>query len=122
MRLYVYDSYAIIEYLKDNASFVRYFEEFQGMTTMFNLVEVYYCMLREEGKERADVAFDTFYPMLIQPPTKTLTRAMILKLKHKKKKLSYADCIGYQLALDRDLKFLTGDQQFKEMDNVEFVT
>jgi len=41
--------------------------------------------------------------------------------KEKAKKISYVDAIGYQIALEKNLKFLTGDKQFKEMKNVEFV-
>ena len=35
--------------------------------------------------------------------------------------LSYVDYIGYILAKQRNVKFLTGDKEFENMDNVEFV-
>jgi len=35
--------------------------------------------------------------------------------------LSYADCIGYVYAVRNNLKFLTGDEQFKDLLGVEFV-
>ena len=46
---------------------------------------------------------------------------MKFRLKNKKMDLSYADCIGYIYACENNLKFLTGDEKFKDMDNVEFV-
>ena len=36
-------------------------------------------------------------------------------------KLSFIDCIGYYLAKKNKAKFLTGDEKFKNMENVEFV-
>jgi predicted nucleic acid-binding protein len=46
---------------------------------------------------------------------------MKFRLKEKAKRLSYVDAIGYQLALEKNAKFLTGDKEFKGMKNVEFV-
>ena len=37
------------------------------------------------------------------------------------RKLSYIDCIGYLVAIKSNLKFLTGDRQFENRTNVEFV-
>jgi predicted nucleic acid-binding protein len=43
------------------------------------------------------------------------------QLKHKKQKLSYVDCLGYVSAKEKGLIFLTGDIQFRDISNVEFV-
>ena len=43
------------------------------------------------------------------------------KYKNKKMKLSYADCIGYITAQENNMKFLTGDKDFKSIKGVEFV-
>ena len=51
----------------------------------------------------------------------TIFDAMKFRLKRKNQNLSYADCIGYTLAGKHNLKFLTGDKEFKNMENVEFV-
>jgi len=37
---------------------------------------------------------------------------------NKNKKLSYVDCIGYIMAKSRNIRFLTGDEQFK---NAKFI-
>jgi uncharacterized protein len=44
---------------------------------------------------------------------------MDLKTKHRK--LSIPDAIGYTIAKRLEIKFLTGDEDFKNYDNVEFV-
>jgi len=43
---------------------------------------------------------------------------MDLKTKHRK--LSIPDVIGYIIAKKYSVKFLTGDEDFKDLDNVEF--
>lgn len=121
MTVFFYDSYAVIEYLNDNPLFVPYFEEHTGILTIFNLVEIYYSVLSEKGKEKADIVFDTLYPITVEPTGDSIKRAMIFRLQHKKKKLSYADCIGYEIARERNILFLTGDIQFEKMDNVKYL-
>ncbi len=46
---------------------------------------------------------------------------MRLRLKAGKTSLSYADALGYHLAKKLGMKFLTGDDAFKHLPNVEFV-
>jgi hypothetical protein len=46
---------------------------------------------------------------------------MHFKLQNRGKKFSYTDSIGYLISLRNRIKFLTGDKQFRDMPNVEFV-
>jgi len=46
---------------------------------------------------------------------------MKFRKKNKKRNLSYTDCIGYVYATENDLIFLTGDKEFENLENVEFV-
>jgi len=50
---------------------------------------------------------------------KYVKEAMTLKISNKK--LSIPDAIGYTIAKNKKLKFVTGDDDFKNMKNVEFV-
>ena len=50
-----------------------------------------------------------------------MVAATEFKIEHAKKELSWADCIGYAIAQQEGLKFLTGDSQFKGMPHVKFV-
>ena len=38
-----------------------------------------------------------------------------------KRNVSMTDCVGYILAKQLGIKFLTGDKEFEHLDNVEFV-
>lgn len=120
---YFYDSYALIEYINANPSFKKYFQELGGITTKLNLMELYYAILKDVNKEKADCAFDSLLPLTVEISDETLKQAMSLRLKLKQQKVdaSYVDAIGYQLSLEMGIKFLTGDKDFKGLKSVEFV-
>src|SRR5438128_863953 len=44
-----------------------------------------------------------------------------LQLRRKKLNLSYADALGYTVAVRPGLRFLTGDEEFETLDDVEYV-
>ncbi len=121
MTDFFYDSYPIIEYINDNPKFIRYFEEHDGILTLLNVLEVYYAALRDLGKEKADTVLNTIYPLIVHPSKEIIQKAMAFRLEQKRKNLSYADCIGYILAKELKIMFLTGDEQFRGLQNVEFV-
>ncbi len=121
MTIYFYDSYAVIEYMNDNSRFVSYFEEHTGMLSLLNVLEVYYSVLSDAGKEKADIVLDTLWPLIVIPSKDSVKQAMEFRREHKKSNVSYANCLGYVLALQRGVKFLTGDIQFRSLKNVEFV-
>ena len=121
MAEYFYDTYALIEYVNANKNFKKYFQEHIGVTNKLNLMELYYAMLKDISKEKAETAYESFLPITAEIEDRTIKNAMCFRLKEKARKLSYVDVAGYQIALEKGIKFLTGDKQFKEMKNVEFV-
>ena len=87
-------------------------------------MELYYASLRDSNEETAERDYETFVPAEVEIPEKTLKNAMKKRLEFQQKKkmnISYVDAIGYQYALENNLKFLTGDREFKGVENVEFV-
>ena len=46
---------------------------------------------------------------------------LISKAENPEKKLSYVDCIGYTIAWQRNIPFVTGDIAFREMPNVYYL-
>lgn len=123
MEIFFADSYAIIDYLKGNKKFEKYFEENEIITTRLNLMEVYYSALLDATEELAEKYYDLFLGKCTGLEDETIKKAMQtrLKLKREKKNISYVDAIGCQIALEKNIKFLTGDREFKGMENVEFV-
>jgi len=118
---YFLDTYAIIEYLQGNEAYLPYFEEQDLHTSTLDIIELYYYLLAKKGEKKADELCVPFLAISQNPKPLTIKNAMKFRLEHKKKNLSYADCISYVMAKENGLKFLTGDKEFKGLANVEFV-
>jgi len=121
MSEFFYDSYAIIEYINGNPAYKIYFMGNSGITTLYNIMEVYYSVLKEEGEAKAKEVLQLLSPIVVYPGMEDVEPAMKFRFSHKEKKLSYADCLGYALARKRKLRFLTGDEGFRHLPHVEFV-
>lgn len=117
---YFFDSYAIIEVINQNNSYLKYSNSII-ITNLLHLAEVYYFLLLNYNEKTADYWATKLDFSFLDVTHKTAIKASRFRYKHKKLKLSYADCIGYVLAQENSLKFLTGDRQFKDMQGVEFV-
>ena len=118
---YFFDTYALIEIIKKNMHYSPYIKNISMITTKLNLMEFHYYLLRTFGKKEADSHYDYFIEFTVEISDETIKQANEFKLLHKKRKLSYVDCIGYIIAKSMNMKFLTGDKEFENLDNVEFV-
>ncbi len=114
------DTYALIEMIKGGVNYRDYLT-INIVTTKFNLIELYYNLLHDFNKRVADKYFEFYAGFMIPISVSSIKIGMEFKLTHKKEKLSYVDCIGYALALERGIMFLTGDEKFRNKENVEFV-
>ena len=119
-KVFLADTYALIELLGGNPNYKPYLDHIL-ITTKFNLIELYYHFLHDYGKKIADQYLDLYSKFVISITYSSIKDAMEFKLKHKAEKLSYVDCVGYALALELGIRFLTGDEKFKNKSNVEFV-
>ena len=118
---YFFDSYAFFEIIGGNKNYLHFSKNIGIITTRLNLLELHYGLLKIYGKETADKYYDQYTSFAIEIDDDILKKASSLKAALRKKKLSYIDCVGYITALSRGVKFLTGDKEFKDLENVEFV-
>ena len=116
---YFFDTYAVIELIEGNLRYAPY-KEGPATLTIFNLAEIYWVALNRLGIEQADV-FREYRPAAVEIDDDTLKEAIKFRKLHKKRGLSYADCVGYIYAKRHSMKFLTGDKEFQDLPNVEFV-
>ncbi len=121
MNKYFYDSYAIIEFIRGNNKFETYFKNHEGITNLYNFMEVYYAILKEGGNEKAKIFLESLKNLLYTPNLEHVEESMNFRYKNKKLKFSYADCLGYIVAKRLGIIFLTGDEAFKNFENVEFI-
>ena len=117
---YVFDTYALMEIIKGNKNYLQYINS-KIVITSFILAELCYTSIRQYGLEKANSYVDQYSKFVQNIDNEIIKEAMNFRYGNIKKKLSIADCIGYILSKKLDIKFLTGDKEFKDLENVEFV-
>ena len=121
MNKYFFDSCSIIELILGNDNYSK-FKDIKIFTTVLNIMEVYYYLLREYDKKTADFWIKKLDAELINIiKLEIVLEASKFRFDNKKEKLSYIDCVGYITSKKLNMKFLTGDEKFKNKENVEFV-
>jgi len=116
------DTYAIFGIIKGSYNYKKYLNGYNFITTKFNIMELYYNLLLDGvSKEKAFEYFKRFSEFLVRVDNESLIEALNNRYEQRKKKMSYYDWIGYEIAKKYNVKFLTGDEDFNDMENVEFV-
>ena len=116
---FIYDTYALIEILNKNPNYEKYIDQ-DIIINDFIFAEFCYQLIiaKIENKEEY---LDEVEQAIIEPSPQIMKKAMDFRYKHKKKKMSMTDCISYFQAKELGIKFLTGDKEFENFENVEFV-
>src|SRR3989338_5064994 len=108
MTAYFLDTYALIEVVKGSPAYTKY-AKVEGYTSLLNLYEFYFLLLRSHGEAVAKEKFDLFKQVRIEIRDAHIFLAASFKLMHNKLDISYADALGYAIAEAEGLHFLTGD-------------
>ncbi len=119
-ELYFFDSYALIELLKANANYFRYTRS-EIIMTKLNLFEVYHAFAKHHGQARADRFLEDYKGKTVEFDENVVRAAALMRLRFADRHMSMTDVIGYVVAALKEVKFLTGDRQFQDLPNVEFV-
>lgn len=117
-EIYFFDTYAILEIINGSDAYNPYVEA-GIILTKLNLFELYYAIHRMFSKEIAKQYVQQYKQFVTDFDEEDIEIAADLKSSNRK--LSMTDCIGYATAMRNNVKFLTGDMQFKGMANVKFV-
>ena len=117
---FFFDSYAIIEVINRNPAYEAFRAE-RLVTNALNLGEVYYYFLKVHDQQTADYWMRTLKFELLDFSVEVALSASRFRFEHRKREFSFPDCIGYVTAMKCNLKFLTGDREFRGLPNVEFV-
>lgn len=116
--IFFFDTYALFEVIRGNPKYQEY-RKTTGVTTLFNLAELNYGLKREISKEKADKITQNFSSLLVEVTTEDIEEAMSLRIQHRD--FSIPDAVGYTVARRLGIKFLTGDNDFENFPEVEFV-
>ena len=120
MQAFVFDTYAILEVIAGSPTYQKYLNS-EIIINDFIFAELCYKLIRESGYDKAIFYLDKYSPFRKELDAVTIKEAMLFRVNHIKKNLSATDCISYLMALNLSVKFLTGDKQFKDLKEVEFV-
>jgi predicted nucleic acid-binding protein len=124
-KAYVLDTWAVIAYLEDEPSAPQigdliataHEEQIPVYMSVVNVGEVWYTIAREISEEDADASVKELRDLRIQfqDADWTLTQeAARFKSQHK---MSYADCYAAALAKSFKADLVTGDKEFKTVEN-----
>jgi predicted nucleic acid-binding protein len=121
----VLDSYALLAFFEKEPGFEKV-ESFLVeanekheylLMSVVNYGEVYYIVLREYGKKKAD----EIESLILTLPIEMLdvNKAIVKEAAGFKafKKISYADCFAAALAKMHQAELITGDKEFKEVED-----
>lgn len=117
---YFFDTYALFEIIGGNKDYLPY-QKAAIITTQLNLFELHYGLLLKYGKDVADRYYDRLMEYTVDFGHNEVKQASLFRAINKKKKMSYVDCLGYIIALSKNVQFLTGDKAFEGVPNVVFV-
>ncbi len=101
-----------------------YTEVSEVITADYNVAEAYYKLLSKGQPEIAEKLKEMLMEDALIPSKLALIEACKVKLELRKsvnKNISFVDALGYYMARSKGIKFLTGDDAFKGLKNVEFV-
>ncbi len=114
---YFLDTYALIEILKGNKKYEKYLDK-QSITTLFNLYQVCFLVMRDFGRERAIEIFSMFSDIVVPVEENSILLASEFRMKNN---LDYLESIGYSVAMINEATYLTSNHLLKDLPNVEFV-
>lgn len=114
------DTYALVEIANGNPRFSRFLNE-NFCVSNITLIEFYYVLLRDVDQKTADYWYKKLSAYSAAAPDEVLVEAMKFRIKNRSRNLSFFDCVGYCFAVINDLKFVTGDKEFKNMPKVIFI-
>jgi len=121
---YVLDSFALLAHLggEERGRKVTellkkaHSEKIALFMSVINLGEVYYISARERGHEKAEEALiliEQLSVKIVDADTSLAIEAAKLKARYP---VAYADCFASALALQKHVKLVTGDPEFKKLE------
>jgi len=126
VKRYVLDSYALIAFFENEAGAqlvedilkIIFAGKVKGYLSVINWGEIYYITIREQGIEEAEKVISQIrkFPLQVMDVDRELTyQATKLKGEYP---LAYADCFAAALAMKLKATLVTGDPEFKKLQDV----
>ena len=108
-----------MELIEGNPAYESY-QESEIIINNFIFSEICYVLYRDKYKQ-AKEQIKKYAKHISSVKPEWIEEAMQFRLKWKDRGVSITDCVGYIMAKKLSIPFLTGDKEFEELENVEFV-
>ncbi len=118
-EVFVYDTYALIEIIEGNEKYQDYLDK-KIIINDFIFAEFCYVLIRGRYPN-IDKYLGRCMKYIIHVNPNVIKSAMAFRYQNRKNRISMTDCISYFMARQLGIKFLTGDKEFENLENVEFV-
>jgi len=125
MKRVVLDSYALIAYLNKETGYEKISEIFEkcvesdeyALMCVINLGEVYYHSLRVGGEQKAKLLLEVVKALPIEIIEANINLTLQAASYKAFNKMSYADAFAAALAAIRKASLITGDKEFKSLED-----
>jgi len=114
------DTYALVEINNGNPKFSGLLNN-DLVITDITMAEFYALMYRAYDLKTADYWHKRLSFFCKAVSREILLKAVKFRVDNCKQNLSFFDCVGYLYALENNMKFVTGDKEFKSRKGVEFI-
>ena len=122
----IFDSHAILKFSQDEKGadeiekllVLSQQGKIESFINQINLGEIYYQTIRRLGLEPAKRYLESFYQLPVKvviPSTEIIFSSSEIKAKYA---ISYADCFVVATALMHEATIITGDMEFKKVENI----
>ena len=85
------------------------------------MAEFWGLFYKKYNERTADYWLKKFKSNCVPTKLEIYVKARKFKIDHSSRDLSITDCIGYIYAKQNNYTFVTGDKEFENFDNVEFI-
>ena len=116
----VIDTYALMEIFLKNEKFSYLLSEDIQITNI-TMAEFWGVAIRRTSKTTADYWLKKLRSICIGVSLDIHIKARDFKLTHTNKNFSIIDCIGYMQAKENNQTFVTGECEFEDLPNVEYI-
>ncbi len=114
------DTYALIEISRGNPNFMHLLNQDFVILDLI-LAEFYNVLIRKQEEKIANFWYKRLEGYVNIASLPILIKAMKYRYDNRKQNLSFFDAVGYIYARENNMKFVTGDKEFKDKDGVEFI-
>ncbi|OGI64939.1 hypothetical protein A2642_02440 [Candidatus Nomurabacteria bacterium RIFCSPHIGHO2_01_FULL_39_10] len=114
------DTYTLVEIEAGNPKFAKFLNE-EFVITDLTMAEFYGDLYKKYDQKTAEYWLKKLSPFCQTVSRDIIIQAVQYRIDNKSQNLSFFDCIGYLFSLHHNIKFVTGDKEFRHKENVEFI-